>query len=74
VSFYSEKSKLESEFNILNLQATSTNESWNDLVQNRFYEQFINGLPKDFNSFINELVKLEQSFEKAENTINGLME
>jgi len=65
-------SQLQSGFAVLKQQAASTSESWNDSVQQRFYEQFINSLPKEFMNFLNELNKLDNSFEKAEQTINGL--
>ena len=72
MSFQSDKSKLESEFDVLKQQASSTVESWDDPVQRRFYEQFVNSLPKDFFAFINELNKLDKSFESAEQQINNL--
>ena len=72
MSFQSDKSKLESEFDVLKQQASSTVESWDDQVQRRFYEQFVNSLPKDFFAFINELNKLDKSFESAEQQINNL--
>jgi|GEM_PF-3081684 len=74
MSFQSDKSKLENEFDVLKQQASSTVESWDDPVQRRFYEQFVNSLPKEFHTYINELVKLDKSFEKAEQTINNLHE
>jgi len=74
MSFQSDKSKLKSEFDVLKQQASSTFESWDDPVQRRFYEQFVNSLPKEFYAYINELAKLDKSFEKAEQTINNLHE
>lgn len=72
MSFRSDKSKLECEIDVLKQQASSTVESWDDPVQRRFYEQFVNSLPKEFQTYINELVKLGKSFEKAEETIRSL--
>lgn len=74
MSFQSNKANLESEFDVLKQQSASTFENWDDPVQRRFYEQFINSLPKEFYSFITELLKLDKSFEKAEQTINGLQQ
>jgi len=74
MSFQSDKSKLESEFDVLKQQASSTFEDWDDPVQRRFYEQFINSLPRDFFSFIHELNKLDKSFESAEQQIYKLQQ
>jgi len=74
MSFQSNKLQLESSFDVLKQQASSTFEDWDDPVQRRFYEQFINSLPRDFFSFINELNKLDKSFESAEQQINNLQQ
>jgi hypothetical protein len=72
MSFQGDKTHLESVFNVLKQQASSTSENWKDSVQTRFYEQYLNQLPKEFLTFTNELNKLDKSFEKAESTINDL--
>lgn len=72
MSFQSNKADLENTFAVLKQQAASTHENWNDAVQRRFYEQFIDSLPKDACAFLSELSKLDKLFEKAEQTINNL--
>ena len=74
MSFQLDKSQLENEFAVLNNQASLTNEEWKDSVQERFYEQFINSLPKEFLAYIKELNKLDQIFEKTEQRIAELQE
>ncbi|HMP22464.1 MAG TPA: hypothetical protein PKC39_16020 [Ferruginibacter sp.] len=74
MSFQSHKTILESAFDVLKLQSASTFENWDDPVQRRFYEQFINSLPKEFYAYITELSKLDKSFEKAEQSINNLQQ
>lgn len=74
MSFQSDKANLESAFDVLKQQSASTFENWDDPVQRRFYEQFINSLPKEFQAYITELSKLDKSFEKAEQTIKGLQQ
>jgi hypothetical protein len=72
MSLQVEKQQLENEFSILSQQASQTSEAWNDPVQRRFYDQFINNMPKEFAHFINELHKLDTSFENAERVIASL--
>jgi flagellar biosynthesis chaperone FliJ len=74
MSFQSDKANLESAFDVLKQQWASTFENWDDPVQRRFYEQFINSLPKEFYDYITALSKLDKSFEKAEQTINNLQQ
>lgn len=74
MSFQSDKANLESVFDVLKQQSASTSENWKDQVQERFYEQFINSLPKEFRAYITELSKIDNSFEKAEQTINNLQQ
>ena len=74
MSFQPDKSQLKSSFDVLKQQASSTFENWDDPIQRRFYEQFINSLPKEFLTYINELNKLDKSFETAEQHINDLHE
>jgi hypothetical protein len=74
MSFQPNKSQLESSFDVLKQQASSTFENWDDPVQRRFYEQFINSLPRDFFAFIAELNKLDKSFESAEQQISNLQQ
>jgi len=72
MNFQIDKSKLENDFAILKQQANQTNEAWKDSVQERFYDQFINSLPKEFNYYINALNKLDKLFDSAEHKISDL--
>jgi|AntRauTorcE11898_2_1112593.scaffolds.fasta_scaffold155947_2 hypothetical protein len=72
MSFKSNKTHLKNAFNILKRQSASTSEKWKDSVQRKFYKEFINPLPKEFHSYMEELSTLEKSFEKAERTIDNL--
>jgi len=72
MNFQIDKSKLENDFAILKQQANQTNEAWKDSVQERFYDQFINSLPKEFNNYINALNKLDKLFDSAEHKISDL--
>lgn len=74
MSFQPDKSQLESSFDVLKQQASSTNEAWKDSVQEKFYRQFIDSLPQEFRAYIKELNKLDKSFETAEQHINDLRE
>jgi hypothetical protein len=74
MSFQPDKSKLENEFDVLKQQASSTCESWDDPVQRRFYEQFVNSLPKEFVVYTNAINKLDKLFETAEQHINNLQQ
>jgi hypothetical protein len=74
MSFQLDKSQLENAFAVLNNQASQTNEEWKDSVQERFYDQFINSLPKEFFSYIQELNKLDQIFENTEQMISELQQ
>lgn len=74
MSFQSDKVNLEGAFAVLKQQSASTFENWDDPIQRRFYEQFINSLPKEFHAYLTELSKLDKSFEKAEQAINGLQQ
>jgi len=72
MNFQSEQLRLENEFDVLKQMASQTNEAWNDPVQLRFYDQFLDNFPKEFRAYITELSKLDKSFEIAERTINEL--
>jgi len=72
MSFQQEKSELESQYDVLKQQASTTMESWDDPVQRRFYEQFVNSLPKEFFAYTSSLNKLDKSFETAEQHIYNL--
>lgn len=74
MSFQSNKTYLESAFDVLKQQSASTFENWDDPIQRRFYEQFINSLPKEVHAYLIELSKIDKSFEKAEQTINNLQQ
>lgn len=72
MNFQSDIENMVNNFDVLKNQASSTSEAWNDSVQRKYYDQFINNLPKEFQNFINELDKLDKAFESAENTISNL--
>lgn len=72
MSFQSYKEKLENEFAFLKKQESLTRENWKDSVQNRFYKEYINDLPAEFQSYVNALDKLEEAFQRAENNIEEL--
>jgi hypothetical protein len=72
MSFQPDKEILENGFDALKQQISSTSENWNDSVQRRFYEQFINSLPKEFITFVNALNKIDKSFESSERHISDL--
>lgn len=74
MSFQSNKFELENSFDVLKQQSTSTSANWDDPVQRRFYEQFIDSLPKEFYAYITELYKLDKSFENAEQSIKNLQQ
>lgn len=73
MSFQSYKENLENEFANLKKQESLTRENWKDSVQNRFYEEYINDLPAEFQSYVNALDKLEEAFQIAENIIEKLI-
>ena len=72
MSFQNNKTILENAFNVLKQQSASTAENWNDQVQRKFYDQFIDSFPKEFHAFLSELSKLDKSFENAEQVISSL--
>ena len=74
MSFQPDKSQLESSFAVLKQQVSSTKEAWKDSIQERFYKQFIDSLPQEFHTYINELNKLDKSLESAEQQINNLQQ
>lgn len=57
---------------ILNQQAAATKENWNDPVQRRFYNEFIDTLPAELMNYLNALNRLDSGFENAERLIEGL--
>ena len=65
-------SEIKSDFSVLKQEGVSTSENWNDSVQNKFYEQFIDSLPKEFNNYIKSLDKLDKTFELSERVIDEL--
>jgi len=65
-------SEIKSDFSVLKQQGVSTSENWNDSVQNKFYEQFIDSLPKEFNNYIKSLNHLDKKFESSERLIDEL--
>lgn len=73
MSFQSDRSQLKSTFDVLKQQSSATFENWDDPIQTRFYEQFIDSLPQEFHAYINELSILDKSFEKSEQYIKDLL-
>ena len=65
-------SVFKSDFSVLKQQGVSTSENWNDSVQKKFYEQFIDYLPKKFNNYIKSLDKLDKTFKLSERVIDEL--
>lgn len=57
---------------VLEQQANSTGNSWNDKVKNKFYEQFLESLPQDVVRYLRNLNELDKLIEQTENTINNL--
>lgn len=74
MSFKSNITNIESALVLLKQQASTTSENWDDIVQERYYKQFINSLPKEVLTYLTELSKIDKSLEKAEQTINNLHE
>jgi len=72
MNFESNKGNLEHIFKLLKLQSFSTAENWSDRVQARFYEQFINSLPRVVSDYLEGLSVLDKSFESAESIIENL--
>jgi hypothetical protein len=72
MSFQADISQLESAFIGLKQRTGATTESWNDQVQKRFYEQFIDTLPKEFAAFTDALNRLDKILEVAEQRIRSL--
>ena len=72
MNFQSFKINLEDEFVALKQQESLTRDNWKDSVQKRFYEEYINELPAEFQSYINALDKLEEAFQRAEKNIEKL--
>lgn len=63
---------LENILALLEQQANSTENSWNDKVKNKFYEQFLESLPQDVIRYLGHLNELDKLIEQTENTINNL--
>jgi hypothetical protein len=74
MNFQGDKANIESAFDVLKQQSATTFENWDDPVQRRFYEQFINFLPRDVLTYLTELSKIDKSFDRAEQIINTLQD
>ncbi len=72
MSFNQNKSKLSISFDILKQQANSTSESWTDIIQQKFYTQYIHVIPSEFHAYLNALEQIDKSFEIGEENINNL--
>lgn len=57
---------------VLKQQSISTSNNWNDPVQVKFYEQFIDSLPNEVINYIKSLDNLNKEFESTERIINDL--
>ncbi len=64
--------RMENEFEILKHKIELTKEAWNDQVQQRFYGQFLDDWPKEFQYYMAALTKLNKAFEEAERVIYEL--
>lgn len=53
-------------------QLSYTQENWNDIVQRKFYKQFIELAQNDFEVFISELNNLNHLFGTLQNLIDDL--
>jgi hypothetical protein len=73
MNFQSDQHQLERAFDVLKQQTYETSENWKDSVQKRFYDQFIDTLPKEFSNYINSLIKLDKSFETSKHHIDSLL-
>lgn len=60
------------EFEILKHKIAQTSEAWNDPVQRKFYAQFLDNLPKEFQHYMAALTELNEAFEDAERVIYEL--
>lgn len=73
MNFKSNKIYIENTFDALRRQSRATLENWNDPVQKRFYDVFINKLPEEVDLYLTELSKMDKLFEKAEEKISNLL-
>ncbi len=72
MSFNQNKSELSISFDILKQQANSTSECWTDIIQQKFYTQYIHVVPSEFFAYLNALEQIDKSFEIGEENINNL--
>lgn len=62
MNFSSHISDLENELLRFKRQQDITKALWNDKVQQRFYSEFVEDIPKEFNRYIEELEALDKIF------------
>ena len=72
MNFKPKISEIKSDFSVLKHQISLTSENWNDPVQKKYYKQFLDSLPKEFNNYIKSLEELDITFELAEKIIENL--
>lgn len=72
MSFQSNLSELMDAFAAFNNQATITKEDWKDSVQSKFYHQFIDPITCGFNLYVNDLEKLRNIIDNAEEKITEM--
>jgi hypothetical protein len=72
MSFNQNKSELSLIFDILKQQSSATSESWTDIVQQKFYTQYIHVIPSEFYAYLNALEEIDKSFEMGEENITAL--
>lgn len=54
-------------------QSKETSEEWKDIVQQRYYKQYIEEIKKRHHIFINDLKCIDDTINKAEKEIRGLI-
>jgi hypothetical protein len=64
--------ELENEYKLLQSYILVANESWRDMVKERFFAENLEQLPNEYTGFISQVQNLEAAFEKAEQAINNL--
>lgn len=72
MSIQTAQMSMRNEFGILKHRIAQTSEAWNDSVQRKFYAQFLDNLPNEFQHYMAALTGLNEAFEDAERVIYEL--
>lgn len=72
MSIQSTQLSMENEFKVLKDRISQTSEAWDDPVQKKFYGQFLDNIPKEFQHYMAVLTKLDEIFDRAERRIQKL--